>query len=99
MCQGNRSNELGKTFEKARPSGPTGFLPPYHPEIEDLNHMLRKLRVLKSSTELQSLYLKSRAYKIIHFSVRGLLFLPIAFSLVASNQKKKKLNLLDFWKD
>jgi hypothetical protein len=42
--------------------------------------------------------LKSNAYKIIQFSVRGLLFLPIAFSLVASNQKKK-LNLLDFRKD
>jgi hypothetical protein len=46
MCEVNRSNELEKTFER-RPLGQKGFLPAHRPEIEDLNEMLRKFRVLR----------------------------------------------------
>jgi hypothetical protein len=56
-------------------------------------HVEEVLCLEKSSTELQSLYLKNHAYKIIHFSVRALLCLPIAFSSLARNQNKKS-NLL-----
>jgi hypothetical protein len=38
----NRKKQL-----KGRTSGPTRFLPPHGPEIEDLNEMLRKFRVLR----------------------------------------------------
>jgi hypothetical protein len=100
MCEVNTSNELTETFEKAGPSGQTGFLPPHRPEIEDLNDMLRKFLVLRTvSQNFKAYTFKNHTSKIIYFSVRGLIFLPIAFSFLASNQQKKKLNLLDFRKD
>jgi len=46
MWEVDRSNELEKTFETCG-SRPTAFLPPNRPEIEDLNDMSRKFRVLR----------------------------------------------------